>query len=57
MKGNIGVHRTQYRIPVPLADWLKSRAEKHFRSVNAELVDIVREAMSREPSNISTAHK
>ena len=42
------IHRTQYRLPKPMADWLKARAESHFRSMNAELLEIIRAAMARE---------
>lgn len=44
----IEVHRSQYRLPKPMADWLKAQADSHYRSVNAELVEIIREAMKRE---------
>lgn len=42
------VHRTQYRLPKPMADWLKARAEAHFRSMNAELLDIIKSMMAKE---------
>ncbi|MGQ7814577.1 Arc family DNA-binding protein [Metapseudomonas furukawaii] len=31
--------RTQVRIPVELADWLKQQAKEHHRSMNGELVE------------------
>jgi len=35
------------RLPQPMIDWVKNRADDNFRSVNAELVELVREAMKR----------
>ncbi len=37
--------RGQVRLPEPLHQWVKERAESNFRSVNAEFVEVVREAM------------
>jgi len=45
------VHRTQYRLPKPMAEWLKAQAAGHFRSMNAELLEIIREAMQKKSSN------
>ena len=44
----IDAWRGQIRMPMPLADWLKARAEANFRSVNAELVEIARRAKELE---------
>lgn len=50
------VHRTQYRLPQPMASWLKERAATHFRSMNAELLEIIREAMEKDgQTNAKTA--
>lgn len=36
-----GAWRGQIRMPAPLAGWLKARADDRYRSINAEIVDIV----------------
>ena len=36
-----GVGRGQVRLPAVLAEWLQTRAVSNYRSVNAELVDVV----------------
>ena len=36
-----GVWRGQVRLPAVLAEWLQTRAVSNYRSVNAELVDVV----------------
>lgn len=41
------IYRSQYRLPMPLADWLKAEAASNFRSVNAELLSILHDAMQR----------
>ena len=35
--------RGQVRMPVPLMDWVEKRASESYRSLNAELVEVVRE--------------
>lgn len=40
----VDIWRGQVRMPVPLADWVKERAKESYRSLNAELVEVVREA-------------
>jgi predicted HicB family RNase H-like nuclease len=40
--------RTQARIPAPVHQWLAERAKANDRSMNAELVRILKEAMKRE---------
>jgi len=50
---NAGIHRAQYRLPKPMADWLKARAESHFRSMNAELLDIIHATMAQESSDVA----
>lgn len=42
------VWRGQVRLPAPMIQWLKERAEASFRSANAEFVEVVREAMQRD---------
>jgi hypothetical protein len=45
---SVEVWRGQVRLPMPLFEWVRERSEQNFRSVNAELLEIVREAMTRE---------
>ncbi|RXZ42700.1 Arc family DNA-binding protein [Crenobacter cavernae] len=37
-----------YRIPLGLKEWLKERADKNLRSMNCELILLLREAKERE---------
>lgn len=51
-----GTWRGQVRIPAPLADWLKARASDRYRSINAEIVDVVlraKEAAQAAPTHAS----
>ena len=41
------IYRSQYRLPKTLAEWLRAEAAANFRSVNAELLAILHEAMQR----------
>ncbi|WP_227107309.1 MULTISPECIES: Arc family DNA-binding protein [Chromobacterium] len=41
------IYRSQYRLPKTIAEWLKAEAAANFRSVNAELLAILHEAMQR----------
>lgn len=43
-KRDAGMWRGQLRLPAPLAEWVKQRAESSYRSLNAELVEMIREA-------------
>lgn len=36
--------RGQVRLPEPLAQWVRERAAESYRSINAEFVEVVREA-------------
>lgn len=47
-KINVEIWRGQVRMPLPLMEWVRERAERNFRTANAELLEIVREAMQRE---------
>ncbi|OYT78232.1 Arc family DNA-binding protein [Pseudomonas sp. PGPPP2] len=38
------VARTQVRIPVDLMDWLKQRAREENRSMNAQLIELLKQA-------------
>lgn len=38
------VARTQVRIPVDLMDWLKQRAREENRSMNAQLMELLKQA-------------
>lgn len=40
--------RSQVRVPQPLMDWVKERTEISCRSLNSEIVEIIREAKDRE---------
>lgn len=51
------IYRSQYRLPKPIADWLKAKAASNFRSVNAELVAIIHDAMLRSRSSTTRADK
>lgn len=39
--------RSQVRLPQPMIDWVKQQAQQNFRSVNAELAEIIRLAQQR----------
>lgn len=46
--------RSQVRIPQAMIDWIKGRSEISCRSLNAEIVEVIRETMERrknEPAN------
>lgn len=45
---DVEMWRGEMRIPKPMMDWVKERAKRNFRTANAELVEIVREAMKSE---------
>ncbi|MFN4236055.1 MAG: Arc family DNA-binding protein [Vogesella sp.] len=47
MDAQTEIYRSQYRLPMPVANWLKTQAASNFRSVNAELIAILHEAMQR----------
>ena len=51
MKDDKKVWRSQVRLPLPMIDWVKQQAEKNFRSVNAELAEVIRDAMQRRAQN------
>lgn len=40
--------RTQTRIPAELADWLKEKAKQENRSMNGQIVQLIREAKQKE---------
>lgn len=48
---DVEMWRGEMRIPKPMMDWVKERAKCNFRTANAELVEIVREAMKREQAS------
>lgn len=45
---DVEMWRGEMRIPKPMMDWVKDRARGNFRTANAELVEIIREAMKSE---------
>ena len=44
----VATWRGQVRMPKPLIEWVQKRAKTNFRSVNAEIVEVIREGMQRE---------
>jgi predicted HicB family RNase H-like nuclease len=47
--------KTQARIPAPIHQWLTERAKINDRSMNAELVRILKEAMAKEATETQHA--
>lgn len=47
--------RGQLRIPMPLAEWARERGQKNFRSLNAEIVEILRRHKEQEDRQGATA--
>jgi hypothetical protein len=47
-RNRIDAWKGQIRMPMPIALWLKDRAQANFRSLNAEVVEIVRRAKELE---------
>ena len=47
--------QTQARMPVEVHQWLAERAKTYDRSMNAELVRILKEAMEKEEAQKKTA--
>ncbi|NDZ11466.1 hypothetical protein C7T35_01530 [Variovorax sp. WS11] len=43
--------RGAIRMPLPLAQWLQARADANYRSLNAELVEMVRRAKEDESTS------
>lgn len=44
-------YKSQYRLPMLVANWLRSKAATHFRSMNAELIAILHAAMQQDEAN------
>lgn len=40
---DVDVWRGQVRIPLPLMNWIEQRASESYRSLNAEIIEVVRE--------------
>lgn len=49
------ITRTQVRLPCDLMEWLKECAEKHDRSMNGELVAILRDRKRAEDEILANA--
>ncbi len=49
------VIRSQYRIPVVLVDWLKNKALSNSRSLNGELVELMKKAKEIEENQGATS--
>lgn len=47
--------RSQVRIPQPLIDWIKNRTEVSCRSLNSEIVELIKEAKSRDDQQAKSA--
>lgn len=45
------IWRSQIRVPIPLAVALKRRAEANFRTLNSEIVEIIRSTVKNEEVN------
>ena len=56
-KVTVEMWRGQVRIPMPLMKWVQQRAAENFRSVNAELLEIVHEAMKHAQSEHKNSEK
>ncbi len=42
------IMRSQYRFPKKLIEWVKAKAKNNSRSMNGELVEIVKKAKEKE---------
>ena len=51
MAKGVEVWRGQVRLPASMFQWVKRRADESFRSVNAEFIEVIREAMRREEAD------
>ncbi len=45
---NKELHRSQYRIPVGIIDWVRENAVKNRRSLNSEIIYILERAMKND---------
>lgn len=45
--------RGQVRVPKPISDWVKDQAQKNFRSMNAEIVELLRSAKDGATKNVA----
>lgn len=46
------ISRSQYRLPIDLAEWLDARAKNNSRSRNGELVAILRSIKDGSPGTL-----
>jgi hypothetical protein len=53
-KREVEVWKGQVRMPRPLMDWVEARTKDSYRSLNAELVEVVREAKMADAARKST---
>lgn len=51
MKDDKKMWRSQVRLPFPMIEWVRRQAANNFRSVNAELAEVIRAAMQRTTKN------
>ena len=42
------IHRSQVRLPTELATWLRSQADDNFRSMNAEIVQRLKQSRAQQ---------
>lgn len=50
-KVKVDTWRGQIRLPMPLAEWLQGKANANYRSLNQELVEMVRRAKEEETTS------
>ena len=50
-------YRTNIRLSIPMSEWVKDQANKHFRSFNGEIVELVRKAMTDEATPVVVSNK
>ena len=47
-KKKVDTWRGQIRLPLPLAEWLQRKADSNYRTLNAEVVEMVRRAKEED---------
>ncbi len=46
------LHRSQYRIPVSIIDWVRENANKNRRSLNSEIIYLLEKAMKNDQEKV-----
>lgn len=49
-KSTIGGHARSFRIPLDVIKWLKARMKESCRSLNGEVIYLIRQAMKQDHS-------